>query len=201
MCFDYDIKTIIMLCNLEENGKEKCVEYWDNEKKNNNDNKDSIISDAQAFASNFSIKYNVEKINDDIIIRNIKIKDKTKEENSEKEIKQIHYGSWPDHQSVNIESIYGNILFMFNFVDKEIGKSPILVHCSAGVGRTGTFLALYNLYRDILNQIHEDTNNKITISFLNLVRKFKEMRLHLVETEDQYNLIYQFVSKFLKDRN
>lgn len=189
MCFDYNIKIIVMLCNLEENGMEKCVEYWENE--------NIFIS---GFQTNFSINYTSEKINDDITIRNIKIKDKTKEENFEKEIKQIHYGSWPDHQSVDIQSIYGNILFMFNLVDNEIGKSPILVHCSAGVGRTGTFLALYNLYRDILNQIHANTS-KITISFLNLVRKFKEMRLHLVETEEQYGLIYQFVSKLLKDRN
>ena len=36
---------------------------------------------------------------------------------------------------------------------------------------------------------------------MNLVRKLKEMRMHLVETEDQYNLIYKFVSKFLEDRN
>jgi len=195
MCFDYDINTVIMLCNLEEKGKEKCVEYWENEKR------DIIDSSASVFESNFIINYTTEQINDDIKIRNINIKYKNKEENNEKIIKQIHYGSWPDHQSVDLQSIYGNILFMFNLVDNEIGHNPIVVHCSAGVGRTGTFIALYNLYRDILNQIHNKNNKKITINFMNLVRKMKEMRMHLVETEDQYKLIYQFVSKFLIDRN
>ena len=195
MCFDYDVNIIIMLCNLEENGKEKCVEYWENDKR---DLKDST---ASTMDTNFIINYTTEQINNDIIIRNINIRDKNKEENNEKKIKQIHYGSWPDHQSLDIQDIYGNILFMFNLVDKEIGHNPIVVHCSAGVGRTGTFIALYNLYRDILNQIHEKNNKNITINFMNLVRKLKEMRMHLVETEDQYKLIYKFVSKFLEDRN
>ena len=196
MCFDHDINTVIMLCNLEENGKEKCEKYWENK----NNDKDAIV-DSTELGSNFVINYTTEQINDDITIRNINIRDTEKNENNEKKIKQIHYGSWPDHKSVDLQSIYGNILFMFNLVDNEIGHNPIVVHCSAGVGRTGTFIALYNLYRDILSQIHDEKNKKITLNFMNLVRKMKEMRMHLVETEDQYNLIYQFVEKFLKDRN
>ena len=196
MCFDHDINTVIMLCNLEENGKEKCEKYWENK----NCDKDAIV-DSTELGSNFVITYTTEQINDDITIRNINIRDTEKNENNEKKIKQIHYGSWPDHKSVDLQSIYGNILFMFNLVDNEIGHNPIVVHCSAGVGRTGTFIALYNLYRDILSQIHDEKNKKITLNFMNLVRKMKEMRMHLVETEDKYNLIYQFVEKFLKDRN
>ena len=192
MCFEYDIKIIIMLCNLEENGKEKCVNYWEY-----SDNIGCVIT--VPIQSNFDITYTTEIINEDITIRNIKYLDKEKK--IEKTIKQIHYGSWPDHQSLDINKVYGNILFMFNLVDNEIGHNPICVHCSAGVGRTGTFIALYNLYRDILNQLHDDKINIISISFLNLVRKMKEMRMHLVEREDQYKLIYDFVSKFLQDRN
>ena len=193
MCFDHNINTVIMLCNLEEKGKEKCTEYWENEKKD--------ILDSTALESIFDINYTTEQINDDITIRNIDIRYKNKENNNGKKIKQIHYGSWPDHQSVDLQSIYGNILFMFNLVDNEIGHNPIVVHCSAGVGRTGTFIALYNLYRDILNQLHNTKNKRITINLMNLVRKMKEMRMHLVETDEQYKLIYQFVSKFLSDRN
>ena len=196
MCFDHNINTVIMLCNCEENGKEKCEKYWEI-----NDSENDTIKISTELGSNFVINYTTEQINDDITIRNINIRDKEKEENNEKNIKQIHYGSWPDHKSVDLQSIYGNILFMFNLVDNEIGRNPIVVHCSAGVGSTGTFIALYNLYRDILNQIHDEKNKKITLNFMNLVRKMKELRMHLVETEDQYNLIYQFVGKFLNDRN
>ena len=194
MCFDYNINVIIMLCKLEEDGKEKCVEYWEPEKK------DILESVNDSIESIFKINYTTEDINEDITIRTCHVINK--KTNEEREIQQIHYGGWPDHEiPKDIQTVYGNILFMFNIVDKLIGNSPICVHCSAGVGRTGTFIALYNLYRDILIQIRNENKKSITFSLMNLVRKLKEMRLYLVENEKQYKMIYQFISKLLKDRN
>ena len=184
-----------MLCKLEENGKEKCVEYWEPDKKN--------IFDSTVNIYNFKVNYTTEQINEDITIRNCHVLDKTT--NAEKEIKQIHYGGWPDHEiPKDIQAVYGNILFMFNIVDniiKQTPNCPICVHCSAGVGRTGTFIALYNIYRDILHQLEDKKSKRISFSLMNLVRKLKEMRLYLVENEKQYKMIYQFISKLLKYRN
>ena len=197
MCFDYNVKTIIMLCKLEENGKEKCVEYWKPE---------NIKDSTMTIEHNYSVNYTSEEINDDITIRTCHVLNKTT--NVEKEIKQIHYGGWPDHEiPKDIQNVYGNILFMFNFVDKLIGKNPtvvenpIVVHCSAGVGRTGTFIALYNIYRNILEQINDKKSKIIFFSLMNTVRQLKEMRLYLVENDEQYKMIYQFISKLLTDRN
>ena len=184
-----------MLCKLEENGKEKCVEYWEPEKRN--------IFDSTVNIYNFKVNYTTEQINEDITIRNFHVLNKTTK--VEKEIKQIHYGGWPDHEiPKDIQAVYGNILFMFNIVDniiKQTPNCPICVHCSAGVGRTGTFIALYNIYRDILRQLEDKKSKRISFSLMNLVRKLKEMRLYLVENEKQYKMIYQFISKLLKDRN
>ena len=204
MCFDHNVKTIIMLCKLEENGKEKCAKYWEP--------KSIWKSTTDDTEFNYSVKYTTEEINDDITIRTYNIlNEKNKKK---KEIKQIHYGGWPDHETPeNIQNVYGNILFMFNFVDNLIGQNhiddknpivvenPIVVHCSAGVGRTGTFIALYNIYREILKQINDGKSKSIYFSLMNTVRQLKEMRLYLVENDKQYKMIYQFISKLLKDRN
>ena len=196
MCFDYNINTITMLCKLQENGKEKCVEYWNPDKRN------IYISYTDKVDNIFQVKSTTEEINEDITIRTCNVLNKMT--NEERKIQQINYGGWPDHEIPNnLQSVYGNVLFMFNIVDKLIGKGnpPICVHCSAGVGRTGTFIALYNLYRDILSQIKDKNKKSIAFSLMNLVRQLKEMRLHLVENFKQYELIYQIVSKLLKDRN
>ena len=64
------------------------------------------------------------------------------------EVQQYHYLGWPDHYSPTKESLEDfktclNKLITFLINSKEDEKA--LVHCSAGIGRTGTTIALANL--------------------------------------------------------
>ena len=182
MAYKYDVNVVVMLCLLEENNKKKCANYWD-------------IKNIKNFI--------FEEINEEFDVSGIRFRNfKFQKQNDifPRYIIQLHYTCWEDHSAPDKEA-YHKLIKLIEFIDDYKLNMPAIVHCSAGVGRTGTFIALYNLYRDILNQIHDKNNKNITINFMNLVRKLKEMRMHLVETEDQYKLIYKFVSKFLEDRN
>ena len=173
MIFEYDCKIILMLCSEIEGGRKKCSEYWKS--------KNSI----------FKIEYKEEK-KKDLIIRNITIsKDKIS-----KNVTQIQYKGWPDHGIPRIEEAYDSFIYMIDFIIKNNNNCPVVTHCSAGVGRTGTFLSIYNL----AIEIDKKKNNKIIeFSIFNVVRKLKEMRMYLVQNDLQYFFVYQFIQIYLNN--
>jgi len=89
--------------------------------------------------------------NSSLVIRKFEVKTKDKTRN----VKQVHFTKWPDHGVPPINDVYDAFTRIIEEVDKNEDittitnnkyPSPIVVHCSAGVGRTGTFISLYNFH-------------------------------------------------------
>ena len=183
MIDEHKCNIIIMLCKEFEGGREKCTRYWDNNIK----------------MENYTIMLKSEENKDQYIIRDILLRNKN---NQERIIKQIHYTGWPDHGVPDIQD--GKVFDVFSEIiektDQYKGDGPIVVHCSAGVGRTGTYISMYYLEKEIKKQI-KDNVKEIKFSIFNLVRKMKEMRRCLVQTYDQYVFIYEFVKYLLMKYN
>ena len=171
MILEYNTKIIIMLCNQIEGGREKCTEYW----------KGNML---------YNIKYTEEK-KENLIKRNITISNNK----LKKEIIQFQYIGWPDHGIPNLNDAYKYFIYIIEFILKNYNNSPVVVHCSAGVGRTGTFISIFNLVYEIICKKNLDV---IQFSIFNTVRKLKEMRMFLVQNEEQYNFIYDFIKTFLE---
>ena len=82
------------------------------------------------------------------------------------EVTQFHYTAWPDHDVPSNTSSMLNIIKRIRKHHPYADASPLLVHCSAGVGRTGTFIILdimlerikteksFNIY-EILQQLRK----------------------------------------------
>ena len=184
MIYQYDIKVIIMLCKLEENNKIKCAKYWDNTKINN---------------------FNFREINEEIdlngiIIRNFEFQKKNSNNYFPKTIIQLHYTCWEDHTAPD-ETSFFHLLELFKLMNIYREHSSVVVHCSAGVGRTGTFIALFDLFIEIMRQINDNRISEIKFSIMETVRKLKEYRARLVENKDQYLFLYQFVNLLLHRNN
>ena len=131
---------------------EKCYNYWD-----------AYLKRYQIIKTSNEIKNE-----EGLIIRNFQIINKS--DYVSKDIVQIHLMSWDDHTAPI--SNYEKIIKIINFILENKKNSPVVVHCSAGVGRTGTFISLFNLYNEITQQLNK---KEIHFSIMNLVRKLKEM--------------------------
>ena len=182
MIIDYNVSVIIMLCNLKERNKIKCSEYWNKE----------LIEKDNLFKL---ISLNLKEYNDkNLIIREIEIQ---KIGNWEiKKVLQLQFTGWSDHDVPNENVVYNTFITLFKTINDK-GSNTTVIHCSAGVGRTGTFLSLIILYNNILNQKNENSQ-QISFSIFGLVRQLKEMRFLLVENERQYIFIYKFLRLFLE---
>lgn len=110
-----------------------------------------------------------------------------------REISQYHYLAWPDH-GVPSETQTLNFLLTDLKVEEAKENGPIAVHCSAGVGRTGTLIALSILHGIIAEQKKRGVD--IGISIFSVVRRLREQRIMMVQSEEQYQLLYNFVAEW-----
>lgn len=100
-------------------------------------------------------------------------------------LKHIQLLTWPDKNVISKELLYELCTVVHNMHNKFLVEfknrcHKILVHCSAGIGRTGTFIASYM-------SIFEKTEESI----FNIVKDMRNCRGLMVQTEAQYELIFQ----------
>ena len=71
----------------------------------------------------------------------------------------------------------------------EVKPPPIVIHCSAGVGRTGTFCCLSNSI--------ERLNNVGTIDIFSTVKYIRDQRAFSVQTPEQYQFCYTGIIEYV----
>ena len=114
----------------------------------------------------------------DFIIRTITVQC----ESQSRVIRQFHYISWPDHGVPESTAVTVTILRRAKAA-RTPGGGPMVVHCSAGVGRTGTLLAIdYNMDRSAKTG---------TIDVFGTLNEMRRQRSTMVQTEEQYIFIYR----------
>ena len=180
----------------------KCEQYWP-----------SKSGEKLVFGAFEVINLEEEKLRPETIKRSFFLRDRESRYNkNEKTITQLHYVGWPDYGAPEVNDHIVNLVKDVREIiqtDKTRDrKCNVLVHCSAGVGRTGTFIALYQMMEEIEeimyrrqntstnNGPQHDENQKINI--FTRVFDLRTKRVEMVQSWAQYSYLYASVAAYAR---
>jgi len=185
MVVEREVQVIVMACNEQEAGKHKCECYW--------------TQDTDPPAKQFGM-YSVSllksrEICPDFLVRTMRLNwNGDGGSTEERTVCQFHYSAWPDH---GIPTQVKPLLEMVRLIrDCQASETlPVLIHCSAGCGRTGTICVIdfvWGLLR----------TGKLTCDFslYNLVQDMRRQRIAIVQTVDQYMLCHRAVRELFLEQ-
>lgn len=130
-----------------------------------------------------------------LILRRIQITNS--ETDSIKQIDHLLVKCW-DEYSIPRQDIEKTLFStLFSYVSQCNSELPCVVHCLDGIGRTGTFIALYNISKCINEQ--KKLNFEVPIiNVFNVVRGLREQRIGMVTDSSLYRYIYKIALLFNK---
>ncbi|XP_039630517.1 tyrosine-protein phosphatase non-receptor type 18 [Polypterus senegalus] len=177
MVWQYKVKIIMMACKEIELGKKKCEQYWAN------------YRETSTFGL-FAVKNEDESIiSDEVVVRTLSVQF----QGGILTVLHFQYKAWPDH---GIPDSPDGILNMIEKIHDRQGSdlTPIIVHCSAGCGRTGVICTVDYIY-DLLKakQIND------TFSILDIVWEMRQQRPSIVQTKEQYGFVYHTVAQLFQN--
>ncbi|KAJ3586758.1 hypothetical protein NHX12_013151, partial [Muraenolepis orangiensis] len=177
MIWEYEIQVVVMACREFEMGRRKCERYWPE------------TQTDQFVCGPFTIHCDSDENKGDYRTRKLRIT----YQNCSRAIRQLHYVNWPDH---GVPDSIPPILEMLQEmrVCQDHDDTPICIHCSAGCGRTGVLCAIDYTWNLVKRQtVPED------FSINDLVQHMRTQRPSVVQTKEQYELVYKTV-KFLFEK-
>nr|XP_025140189.1 phosphatidylinositol phosphatase PTPRQ isoform X5 [Bubalus bubalis] len=175
MVWETRAKTLVMLTQCFEKGRIRCHQYWPEDNKPVTVFGDIVITKL------------MEDVQIDWTIRDLKIE----RHGDCMTIRQCNFTAWPEH------GVPENSAPLVHFVklvraSRAHDTTPMIVHCSAGVGRTGVFIALDHLTQHI--------NDHDFVDIYGLVAELRSERMCMVQNLAQYIFLHQCVLDLLSSK-
>ncbi|XP_037398180.1 protein tyrosine phosphatase receptor type Eb [Pygocentrus nattereri] len=173
MVWEWKCHSIVILTELKEREQEKCVPYWP--------------AEGSASFGEYSVELKRDTLCETFSLRDLLLT--SLPEKQSRLVRHFHFHGWPE---VGIPSDGKGMIDLIAAVQRQqqqSGNHPIVVHCSAGAGRTGTFIALSN----ILERVKAEG----LLDVFQTVKSLRNQRPHMVQTVEQYDFCYKVVQDFV----
>ncbi|KAK7131480.1 hypothetical protein R3I94_016564 [Phoxinus phoxinus] len=174
MVWEQKSNVIAMMTQEVEGGKVKCQRYWP----------DTPCS-PEMVDDRLQITLVKDQHLDNFVIRLIEVKDIQTSE--VQRVTHLNYTGWPDHGTPSQPE---QLLTFISYMRHIHQSGPIICHCSAGIGRSGTLICI----DVVLGLISKDADFDIS----DVVRSMRLQRQGMVQTEEQYIFCYQVVLYVLR---
>ncbi|KAG9484736.1 tyrosine-protein phosphatase non-receptor type 6 isoform X2 [Eleutherodactylus coqui] len=180
MVWQENSRVIVMTTKEIEKGRTKCVPYWP-----------EAGADGKEFGK-FWVEIQSEHEAMEYKIRTLRLSP-LKDRGRTRDIFHYQYLSWPDH---GVPADPGGVLSFLGEVNRTQesipGAGAIIVHCSAGIGRTGTIIAI-----DMLVDTIQTKGLDCDIDVQKTIQMVRSQRSGMVQTEAQYRFTYTAIAQYI----
>uniref|UniRef100_A0A672SD91 Receptor-type tyrosine-protein phosphatase alpha n=1 Tax=Sinocyclocheilus grahami TaxID=75366 RepID=A0A672SD91_SINGR len=170
MIWEQNTATIVMVTNLKERKECKCAQYWPDQGCWTYGNIRVSVEDMMVLVDYTIRKFCIQQVGD------------VSGKKPQRLVTQFHFTSWPDF------GVPFTPIGMLKFLKKVKTYNPqyagpIVVHCSAGVGRTGTFI--------VIDAMLDMMGAERKVDVFGFVTRIRAQRCQMVQTDMQYVFIFQ----------
>lgn len=191
------VAVIVMLTRTLELGQNKCFQYFPLKVDGSPWSVDGDEEYGDGFRATLTLLEKTKEVAAGATLRKMSMV----VDGEEKIVWHLLFKGWPDFGVPAAEQRDALVQMIKLAASKNTDgpKNPLIVHCSAGVGRSGTYITLDYLLREIESgSIKVDEAEDPVYETVNWLR---EQRMYMVQSEPQYHFIYDVLKdKFVKDR-